>query len=141
MLKAKNGQKVKVHYRGTLDDGTEFDNSHYRDETLDFEIGSSMLLPDFEAAVLGMSVGEKKTFRLEEAYGAVNPDALVSTSKDKFPNDFDFNVGETVYGASDTGAPMAATIASVEEDAVVLDHNHPLAGKHLNFEVELIELE
>ena len=141
MLKAKNGQDVKVHYRGTLEDGTEFDNSHNRGQTLDFKIGSNTLLPSFESAVVGMAVGQKKTFKIEEAYGKLVPEAVVPVSKSLFPDNFVFNIGEQVLGQTETGQPIPAIIKSVSDDTVMLDHNHPLAGKDLTFEVELVEID
>ena len=138
--KAKNGQTVEVHYVGTLDDGTQFDSSRDRDETLEFEIGAKNLLPDFESEVVGMEVGETKSFTIKEAYGKPNPDAVIDVSREQFPDDFNFEVGSVVQGTNEVGHPVRATIKSVTNSTVSLDHNHPLAGKDLNFEVELIGL-
>ncbi len=140
MSKAKNGNSVKVHYKGTLDDGTVFDNSHDRGETLDFELGAKRLLPDFEEAVVGMAVGDTKSFRIVEGYGTYNPEAVVKVPREAFPPDFAFEVGTAVQGTSPTGQPLVAKINSVTDTEVELDHNHPLAGKDLNFEVELVEI-
>ena len=140
MSKAENGQSVKVHYKGTLDDGTVFDHSRDRGATLDFELGGGTLLPDFEAAVIGMTVGETKEFSIGEGYGPRKPEAIVPVPKTAFPEGFAFEVGETVQGLTPEGKPLVATIAAVDEETVELDHNHPLAGKTLNFEVELVEI-
>ena len=140
MSKAENGQSVKVHYKGTLEDGTVFDNSRDRGEPLDFELGGGNLLPDFEGAVIGMAVGEVKTFTIAEGYGAHQPDAVVPVPKEAFPEDFDFTVGQAVGGTSASGQPIRAVITKVSDEQVTLDHNHPLAGKDLNFEVELVEI-
>ena len=140
MSKAKNGNNVKVHYKGTLNDGTVFDSSHDRGQTLDFELGSKTLLPDFEKAVLGMTVGAKKSFKITEGYGVYDPTAVVKVSKEVFPSDFVFEVGTSVQGTSPNGQVAVAKINSVTDTEVELDHNHPLAGQDLNFEVELVDI-
>ena len=140
MSKAKQGQSVRVHYKGTLDDGTEFDNSHARSEPLKFQLGAGAVLPAFEEEVVGMTVGDTKTFRIDEAYGPHNPEAVVKVPKTAFPEGFDFTVGDSVQGTSATGQPLLAKIQSIDEEGVELDHNHPLAGKDLNFEIELVEI-
>ena len=142
MNKAKNGHNVKVHYRGTLDDGTVFDSSRDRGQTLDFELGSGNLVPAFEEALVGMGPGETKTLKIAsvDAYGERNPEAVVRVPKSSFPEGFDFVVGNFVQGENETGQPIRATISSVDDEGVSLDHNHPLAGKNLNFEVELVEI-
>jgi len=140
MSEAKNGQQVKVHYRGTLEDGTVFDDSRLRGETLDFELGAKTLLPDFESAVVGMQVGAKKAFTVPEGYGAYDPKALVTVPKTAFPPDFSFSVGDAVQGTSPDGQPVIAKINSITEDVIELDHNHPLAGKDLNFVIELVDV-
>ena len=136
------GNNVKIHYTGTLIDGTKFDSSHQRGAPLGFLVGKNGLLPAFEKAVLGMTEGETKTISLtpEEAYGEHNPEAKQVVPKDAFGPDFTFNVGQAIQG---TG-PMVTFIATILEhtDAdVTLDMNHPLAGKDLNFEIELVEIE
>ena len=138
-MKVTNGHNVKVHYKGTLTDGTEFDNSRVRDETLDFEIGSGRMIPGFSDAVVGMSVGETKTFNLtpEQAYGQRNPNAFQPVPRTAFGPDFEFLVGETIQGNGPAG-PFLAKIHELQEDNVILDMNHPLAGENLTFEVELI---
>ena len=137
---ADNGQNVKVHYKGTLDDGTVFDDSRERGATLDFEIGTKTLLPDFEAAVVGMEVGETKTFKITEGYGPHRPEAVVNVPTTAFPEGFDFVVGNSVQGTNAQGQMIQATITTVGDEEVTLDHNHPLAGQNLNFEVELVEI-
>ena len=138
MSKAENGQTVQVHYKGTLSDGTVFDNSRDRGETLEFTLGGGALLPDFENAVVGMETGEVKNFTIAEGYGAPNPEAIVPVPKQAFPEDFEFNVGAVVPGTKGAGQPFQATITEIQDETVTLDHNHPLAGKDLNFEVELV---
>jgi len=137
---ADNGQNVKVHYKGTLDDGTVFDDSRERGQTLDFELGTKTLLPDFEAAVVGMGVGDTKTFNITEGYGPRRPEAVVNVPTTAFPDDFEFVVGNSVQGTNAQGQMIQATITTVGDEEVTLDHNHPLAGQNLNFEVELVEI-
>ena len=142
MGKVENGQTVNVHYVGTLDDGTEFDSSRTRGEALAFQVGAGQLLPGFEAALLGMTVGETKRIGLtpSDAYGDINPEAFQTTSRTAFPVEFEFKIGEGVHGTNESGQPVSARIHALEEDEVTLDFNHPLAGKNLNFEIELISI-
>ena len=139
----QSGQTVSVHYRGTLDDGSEFDNSRNRGEAMQVEVGSGQLIAGFDAALLGMTVGEVKNIHLgvEDAYGPVQEAAVQEAPKNLFPPDFVFKTGEMVQGTAPTGQPIMAMIVEEKESTVVLDMNHPLAGKDLNFEIELMSIE
>ena len=141
-MKVENGHNVKVHYVGTFADGTEFDNSRTRGKTLDFKVGSPGLITGFNNAVVGMTTGETKTITLEadDAYGQVNPNAFQDIPKTQFEEGFVFEVGGSVMGQGPQG-PFRATIHEVQDESVVLDFNHPLAGKDLTFEVEVVEVE
>ena len=141
IMKVENGHNVKVHYKGTLSDGTEFDNSRARGQTLDFEVGSPRLISGFSEAVLGMKQGETKTVTLppESAYGPIDPNAFQDVPKTQFGEGFVFEVGGMIKGNGPQG-PFLAKIHEIEDDNVVLDFNHPLAGKELTFEVELVEV-
>ena len=141
-MKVTNGHNVKVHYRGTLADGTEFDNSRVRGPTLDFQVGSSKLIKGFNDAVVGMTAGETKTVTLapDAAYGPRVPDALQSVPRQSFGPDFEFEVGGMVQGTGPQGQ-FIAKIHSLEGDTVTLDFNHPLAGEQLTFEIELLSTE
>lgn len=141
-MKATNGQNVSVHYRGTLSDGTEFDNSRVRGGPMTFELGSGELLAGFNNAVLGMAVGETKTIQIptEEAYGNPRPEAVQRVPRGAFADDFEFIVGGTVQGNGPAGQ-FIAKIQEVHDDFVVLDLNHPLAGMDLTFEIELISID
>tara|TARA_R110001592_G_scaffold356283_1_gene657905 strand:- start:89 stop:517 length:429 start_codon:yes stop_codon:yes gene_type:complete len=141
-MKVKNGHNVKVHYKGTLADGTEFDNSKTRGKTLDFEVGSKNLIQGFNTAVVGMTQGETKTFSItpDDAYGQVDPEAFQNVPKTQFGEDFVFEIGGAVMGQGPQG-PFRATIHEVQDSQIVLDFNHPLAGKDLTFQVELVEVE
>ena len=137
----KEGHNVKVHYKGTLTDGTEFDNSKNIGTPLEFQVGSGQVIKGFDSAVQGMGLGEVKTFTLTptDAYGDVNPEAIQEAPKTAFPPGFQFKIGEVVQGTAATGQPVVAKIISESTDSVVLDHNHPLAGENLTFEIEIIE--
>tara|TARA_R110002096_G_C14162228_1_gene685043 strand:- start:97 stop:534 length:438 start_codon:yes stop_codon:yes gene_type:complete len=139
----QSGQTVSVHYRGTLDDGSEFDNSRTRGEAMQVEVGSGQLIAGFDAALMGMTVGEVKNIHLgaEDAYGLIHEEAVQEAPKDLFPADFVFKTGEMVQGQTPTGQPVMAKIVEEKESTVVLDMNHPLAGKDLNFEIELVNIE
>ena len=129
-----------VHYVGTLEDGTEFDSSRDR-EPLEFVLGGGMLIPGFEKAVTGKSEGETVTVTIPaaEAYGEVNPDHLFAVPRAEVPEDIDPVVGMIVGLTLDEGE-VNAVISHVDENEVVLDVNHPLAGKPLNFEIEIVKI-
>ncbi len=140
--KVENGDTVSVHYRGTLEDGTEFDSSHTRGEAMTFQVGSGQLIAGFDEAVPGMTEGEVKNVTLtpEQAYGPVVAEAVQVVEKTQFPPEFPFEVGQTVSGYGANGQPMAATIQELGDTTVTLDMNHPMAGKSLNFEIELVSI-
>ena len=138
----KKGNVVSVHYRGTLDDGSEFDNSYSRGKPMTIQAGMGNLIPGFDDALIGMSVGDTKTVNIvsENAYGEYNPNAHQTIPRSQFPQDFDFTVGSTVQGKDPQGGTFMAVIESTTDSDVVLDFNHPLAGKNLNFEIELMNV-
>ena len=140
-MKVENGHNVKVHYRGTLSDGTEFDNSKVRGQTLEFQVGAGRMIRGFDSALLGMTEGQIKTITLdpEQAYGERDPAALQPVPKEAFGEEFQFQVGGTIQGNGPAG-PFLAKIHALEEENVILDMNHPLAGESLNFEIELVEV-
>lgn len=138
------GDKVKVHYRGTLtENGLEFDSSYERNETLNFEVGSGQMIQGFDNALLGMEKGDTKqvTISANEAYGESREEAIQSVPKTNFPPNFDGKVGSMVQGQNQMGQPIQALIVEEQEDSYVLDFNHPLAGKELNFSIELVDVE
>jgi FKBP-type peptidyl-prolyl cis-trans isomerase 2 len=137
------GQVVGVHYVGTFDDGTEFDNSRTRGNPLFFRVGERQVINGFETAVMGMSVGETKNFVVtpEQAYGHNDPNLLREVPRNNFPTDFAFKEGMVVEMKSPQGKPFPAQVTSFTQDAVTLDFNHPLSGKTLNFEIELVKTE
>lgn len=135
------GDTVLVHYRGTLDDGSEFDSSEGRDP-LRFTMGSGEVIQGFEDAVAGLEVGGSGTVTLsaDDAYGLRHDDAVQTVEADDFAEGQDPFVGGMVSIVAPDGTPLAAEITSVEGNEVVLDFNHPLAGKALTFELTLIEV-
>ena len=141
MQQVKSGDKVKVHYHGKLDNGETFDKSEGR-EPLEFEVGSGMVIRGFDDGVTGMTVGEKKTVRIpaENAYGPQNPDMLIEMPKDRFPEDMEIEVGMPLAMSDGQGQQFQVVIAEIREDGVLLDANHPLAGKDLTFDLELVEI-
>ena len=142
MSAVEAGQTVNVHYVGTFDDGTEFDSSRGRNQTLTFQVGAGKMIPGFDAALVGMEVGEKKNIHLSpaEAYGDVNPNALQVVPKTSFPADFNPVVDATVHGQNESGQQMLAKIKNFDAHTITLDFNHPLAGKPLSFEIELVSV-
>ncbi len=141
MAQAKSGDKVKVHYHGKLTNGETFDKSEGRDP-LEFEIGAGMVIKGFDDGVTGMNVGEKKTIHIPfmEAYGPLNPDMLIDMPKERFPKDMDIEVGMALAVSDQQGNQHQVVIKEIKEDIVILDANHPLAGKDLIFDLELVEI-
>lgn len=141
MKKAESGNTVQVHYRGTLNDGSEFDCSAGRDP-LEFTIGKGMVIKGFDNAVTGMAVGDKKTVRIPcaEAYGKKNDELIVTMERARLPKEFIAEVGQHLRLMSPEGKPLVATVSEVRPDAYILDANHPLAGEDLTFEIELVGL-
>lgn len=143
MSKVEKGQSIKVHYRGTFNDGREFDNSQKRGQPINFIVGAGNVIQGFEKAVLGMSEGETKSITLspEAAYGPINPEAFIEVEKERFPEDFNFQKDGFVRSTRFDGRPVFGKITEVKEESVVLDVNHPMAGKELNFEIQVVEIE
>jgi FKBP-type peptidyl-prolyl cis-trans isomerase 2 len=141
MAAAKEGDKVKVHYTGKLKDGQVFDTSRERDP-MEFTVGKGEVIPGFDAMLPGMSPGETKSSDVssEQAYGNYRPDMIAEVERDKLPKDLDLKVGEKLQLKQPQGPPMIVIVSGLSEKTVTLDGNHPLAGKDLTFEVELLEI-
>jgi peptidylprolyl isomerase len=141
MSKAENGNKVKVHYKGSFDDGTVFDSSEGR-EPLEFELGSGQVIPGFDKNVEGMELKEKKTIQIptQEAYGDRRDELVMDLPKSEFPDDIDPAVGQQLQMQNQEGQVFNVLVTGVSGETVTLDANHPLAGKDLNFEIELVEI-
>ena len=133
------GNFVELHYKGTFSDGTQFDSSYDRNETIKVQVGAGQLIKGFENALIGMKAGQTKSITLspEEAYGPTNPEAFSTVQRNQFPDGYVFVEGAPCQGATEDGRPIFATIASFTDTDVTLDLNHPLAGKSLNFDIEL----
>lgn len=142
MKVVENGSSVELHYKGTFPDGEVFDDSRARGDTLNIDVGSGLLLKAFENALIGMTEGQTKTISLtaDEAYGHPVQEAIVVAPKSSFPDGFPFMEGLPVQGHGPNGEPVHAKILSFTDTDVTLDHNHPLAGKDINFEIELVEI-
>lgn len=136
----ENGKVVSVHYVGKFTDGEVFDSSEGR-EPLQFQVGTGQLIPGFENAIIGKVVGDKVTANIspEEGYGLVREDLIVSVPLDKMPGDVE--VGQALEAQGDNGQSAQVFVKEVNEDNVVIDGNHPLAGKSLVFEIEVVEIQ
>ena len=143
MSNVNEGQTVSLHYIGTFDDGTKFDSSRDRDQPLTFQVGSGQVIPGFDTAVRSMTVGETQDVRIEaaEAYGETNPEAFQDVPRAIFDPEMELVVDATVYGQQPDGSQMMARIVEFNDENVRLDLNHPLAGKPLNFNIELLTVE
>lgn len=136
----ESGSRVRVHYRGTLEDGTVFDSSEGR-EPLEFEIGAQQVIPGFEAAVREMEPDSTRTVEIpsSEAYGGVRRDLITTLPHEQFPEDLEPEVGQTLELKTEQGA-LPVRVVEVEEEGVTIDGNHPLAGEDLTFELTLVEV-
>lgn len=142
-MKIESGNKVTLHYKGTLTDGSQFDSSYDRGEPLTITMGEGQVIPGFEGALSGMEVGESKTFTLapDEAYGPRDPEAEVSLERSVFPPDFEFSDGMIVPLSGPEGQTFMATLSDITDETVTADLNHPMAGKDLTFEIEVLEID
>ena len=140
MTTASQNSYVTVHYQGTLDDGTEFDNSRRRGQPLSFVVGSNQMIPQFEEEMVGMTQGESKTFTIVNAYGEYVEDAMTLIKKDNFPEDFEFSAEIPIPLQGPNGPMMGKFIQVTENDEVQIDLNHPLAGEDLTFAVDVLSV-
>ena len=141
MQKPQTGDTVRVHYTGTLEDGTQFDSSRGA-EPMEFAVGQGQLIAGFENAVAGLSAGESCTVTLapEDAYGESNAEMVQDVPREMMPEDVELQPGMVLQGQADDGRVDNFTVVSFTEETVTLDANHPLAGKALTFEIELVEI-
>jgi peptidylprolyl isomerase len=141
MPDARSGDTVRIHYTGTLSDGSTFDSSQGR-EPLEFTVGSGEIIPGLDRAIEGMSLGETKivTVPAAEAYGDHNPDGVQSIPRAEVPDHIPLDPGTQLQVQTGDGRTLPVTVTEVTPEVVVLDANHPLAGKDLTFEVELVEI-
>ncbi|MDO8863431.1 peptidylprolyl isomerase [Haliea sp. E1-2-M8] len=141
MTQAKAGNTVQIHYTGTLQDGSVFDSSDGRDP-LEFQLGSGQIIPGLDSAIDGMSAGEQKTVTIPaaEAYGDYQAEARQTIPREQIPADIPLDVGSMLQMQTPDGNAVPVQVAEVTEEAVTLDANHPLAGKDLTFEVEIVSV-
>ena len=142
-LEGKNvGKTCKVHYKGTFNDGAQFDSSYDRGEPLEFVCGAGMMIKGFDAAVADMEVGQIVDVHLmpEEAYGMPDPNAVMTFEIAQLPGSEDLTVGQQVYLSNAMGQPFPVKVTAKDDSTVTLDANHEMAGKELNFRIELVEV-
>jgi len=141
MSQVQDGSTVKVHYTGKLEDGTVFDSSKDRDP-FEFKIGARAVIPGFEKGIVGMAVGETKSVTIppDEAYGQKRDELISNVEKSHFPQDITPTVGQQLQMQQPDGRPLNMMVTEIDGDNVTLDANHPLAGKTLTFEIELVEV-
>lgn len=142
MQQVKKGDTVKVHYKGTLSDGTLFDSSEGR-EPLQFTVGENMVIHGFDRGVLDMKVGDKKNLNIPclEAYGETNNELIIEVPKTEFPSELgELQEGMQLSMVDQMGNELPVEVIEIKEDIVILDGNHPLAGQDLTFDIELVEI-
>ena len=141
MEKAKKGDIVRVHYTGKLTNGEQFDSSTGR-EPLEFTVGAGQMIKGFDAAMPGMSVGEKKTINIlpGDAYGEKDEQAIIEFPIANIPVDMKLDIGMQLQLSNEAGQPFPVTVVEIKDDVVLLDGNHHLAGKELVFDIELMEI-
>lgn len=141
MSQAKSGDTVRIHYTGTLDDGTEFDSSAGR-EPLEFSLGGGQVIPGFDSAVNGMSVGDTKTVTIspEDGYGPRHEQLVQQVPKNTLPEDIEPAVGMQLQSQAPDGQIMNLVVVEIAEESITLDANHPLSGHALTFAIELVEI-
>lgn len=141
MSKAKSGDTVKVHYKGKLKDGTQFDSSEGR-EPLEVQLGTRQVIPGFEEAIIGMSVGESKSAEIpvDEAYGPRREEMIAKVGRNQYPDDLKPEVGQTLGVQQENGESLQVMVVEVDDDGMTIDANHPLAGEDLTFDIELVEI-
>lgn len=142
MTQAKSGDTVRIHYTGKLSDGTEFDSSSGR-EPLEFALGAGQVIPGFDNAVDGMTVGENKTVTIppEDAYGEKHEQLIQDVPKTALPDEINPEVGMRLQSQTPDGRTLHLVVTDVEEDKITVDGNHPLAGQDLTFDIELVEID
>ena len=136
------GKTCRTHYKGTFNDGTQFDSSYDRGEPLEFICGAGQMIRGFDAAVADMEVGQVIDVHLmpEEAYGQADPNAIFTMEIAQLPGSEDLTVGQQVYLSNQYGQPFPVKVTAKDEKNITFDANHEMAGKELNFKIELVEV-
>lgn len=138
MSNVTTGNTVRVHYTGNLDDGSEFDSSVGGDP-LEFTVGEGQVIAGFESAVMGMEVGDEKSFSIgsDEAYGDRREELVMSVPREEFPTDLELKPGQELQATNQNGDQMIIKVMEIGNEQVTVDLNHPLAGENLNFSIKL----
>ena len=141
MANAKDGDTVRIHYTGRLTDGTVFDSSEDR-EPLEFTLGEGQVIPGFEEAVRGMEEGESKTTEIpsDNAYGPRRDDLELQMPRDRLPEDLDPSVGDRLQMRTQDGQTVEVLVTDVDDAGIRVDANHPLAGRDLEFDIEVVDI-
>ena len=139
-MTVKKGDKIKVDYTGTLDDGTVFDSSEKHGQPLEFKVGSGQIIPGFDTAVVGMEKGDEKEIKIKsgDAYGEPKKEMIQKVPADKLPKEV--QAGSILAMKMPNGAQMPVKVTDIKDGIAILDMNHPLAGKTLNFKIKIIEI-
>lgn len=142
MAQAKPGDRVIVHYSGSLEDGTIFSSTYEEDQPFEFTLGEESILPSFQNAVIGMNEGETKTISVppEDGYGEHKTEFVLKMERTQAPPDLELEVGKRLQIRLSDGTMRVVTVVAITEENVILDANDPLAGKTLTFEIELVEI-
>ena len=140
-MQVKKGDVIRVHYTGTLLDGSQFDSSVGR-SPLEFTVGAGQMIAGFDASVVGMTIGEKKTIQIDpdNGYGQKDPNAIIEFPTSNVPEGMQVEVGMKLNLQNQYGQPVPVEVIEVKEEVIIMDANHFLAGKDLVFEVELVEI-
>lgn len=140
-MQVKKGDVIRVHYTGTLLDGSQFDSSVGR-SPLEFTVGAGQMIAGFDAGVVGMTIGEKKTIQIDpdNGYGQKDPNAIIEFPTSNVPEGMQVEVGMKLNLQNQYGQPVPVEVIEVKEEVIIMDANHFLAGKDLVFEVELVEI-
>lgn len=141
MAQIKQGDTVRVHYTGTLNDGTVFDSS-VGGEPLEFTLGAGQLIPGFEKAVMGLAAGDRTTALIpsDEAYGPHSAEGLIQVPRTNIPTDIQPQIGQQLQMQTQDGRPVPVRVVAVDDTSITVDANHPLAGKDLTFDIEVVAI-
>ena len=141
MKEVENNNTIALHYTGTLNDGETFDSSEGR-EPLEFEVGTGMVIPGFDKAVIGMKVDETKKFTIpaEEAYGEAKEELVYEVPKASIPESLNPSVGQRLVSSLEDGRQIPVTVSDVSDETITLDANHPLAGQDLTFDIKIVSI-
>ncbi len=139
MATVKKGDRIRIYYVGKFEDGTAFDSTE-KGPPVEIIVGKGAFLKDLEAGVIGMSPGETRTIRMEQPYGPVDKEKMIAFDRDKIPSNFALAVGRQIQMHRADGKMVTVTVAGISGQSVMLDRNHPLAGKDLIYDIRLEEI-